>query len=307
MSDSHWVEDLYPAHFTYKDYDQLTQPIGEVRTMLDKLLDRVTRVDTDSIRDIYINVLAMVTAQERASSNPITRMVNSSTQTDISALMTKSLSVTAQTSGAEDLKGKSLWTSMEHEMLRDHYVKQHEEYLATRTELLATRADEARFEEKCQQACSDLAKKEDQLSSKDADLSRLRAVNASLRDEIVRIMRQLKDRQAELKDLTQRYNLKASEAAKTSAEINDLSIKHKLLKVKLDSVHEEAAVEADRKITAIKLQCDKEVADLTDRINNLTESLDVERELHSRCKQGLEVLRLHYSHSNAVQALVNKK
>ena len=51
---------------------------------------------------------------------------------------------------------------------------------------------------------------------------------------------------------------------------------------------------------------DNEAADLTDRINNLTESLDVEKELHNRCKQGLEVLRLHFSQSNIVQDLVNK-
>ena len=48
--------------------------------MLDKLLDRVTMVDTESIRDIYINVLAMVAAQERTTTTVITKLVDNSTQ-----------------------------------------------------------------------------------------------------------------------------------------------------------------------------------------------------------------------------------
>lgn len=51
--------------------------------MLDKLLNKVTRVDSEAIRDIYINVLAMVTAQERASNVHITRMVSTSAQSKL--------------------------------------------------------------------------------------------------------------------------------------------------------------------------------------------------------------------------------
>ena len=66
---------------------QLTKPIEEVRTMLDKLLDRVTMVDTESIRDIYINVLAMVAAQERTTTTVITKLVDNSTQSKQPSLL----------------------------------------------------------------------------------------------------------------------------------------------------------------------------------------------------------------------------
>lgn len=44
---------------------QLSLPVDQMRTRLDKLIDRVHRLDTEAIRDIYIRVLSMVTAQDR--------------------------------------------------------------------------------------------------------------------------------------------------------------------------------------------------------------------------------------------------
>jgi len=40
-----------------------------------------------------------------------------------------------------------------------------------------------------------------------------------------------------------------------------------------------------------------EIADLTDRINNLTESLDNQQRLYNKCKLGLQHLQKHYSMS----------
>jgi len=48
-----------------------------------------------------------------------------------------------------------------------------------------------------------------------------------------------------------------------------------------------------------------EVSNLTDRLNNLEERLETERELHERCKKGLGQLMLHYSQSTQVQGIID--
>lgn len=52
-----------------------------MRTRLDKLIDRVHRQDSEAIRDIYLRVLAMVTAQDREK-QAVSRLVDISTQSN---------------------------------------------------------------------------------------------------------------------------------------------------------------------------------------------------------------------------------
>ena len=58
------------------------------------------------------------------------------------------------------------------------------------------------------------------LYSIDAAINRLTAVNASLRDEIVRIMRQLTDSETELRELKQRYKKTFNEQQQTLADFS---------------------------------------------------------------------------------------
>ena len=58
------------------------------------------------------------------------------------------------------------------------------------------------------------------LYSIDAAINRLTAVNASLRDEIVRIMRQLTDSETELRELKQRYKKMFNEQQQTLADFS---------------------------------------------------------------------------------------
>ena len=53
---------------------------------------------------------------------------------ELSASMTSSLSVrrNATCQSAGEKVDRKLWTSFEHELLRDHYAREHDEYLATR-------------------------------------------------------------------------------------------------------------------------------------------------------------------------------
>ncbi|KAF6041199.1 hypothetical protein EB796_000537 [Bugula neritina] len=283
----------------------LTEPITESETSIEKLVSKAHKLDSKAIRDIYLRVLAQVTAEKRVKDTS-TSFVCSSTQTDITATNTGfSTSLAGNDCGVKTNDNDVFWNSIELLFLRDHYKREHDDYLTLKAELKAANEETRVYQEKYMHTNSEILKTKDKFHKREAYINRLEKLHQSLKEEIVRITNQVVVTENELKELQQSYQLKCSSEQQLSSKLSDSQIKCKLLQTKLDKANLKCELDTDRQLQKLKLEHETEVSNLTDRLNNLEERLETERELHERCKKGLGQLMLHYSQSTQVQGIID--
>lgn len=295
-SNHHWVEKLFPPHFTFQDLLEekvysAEEPEIEY-TPLNLLSDR-----TESRKQIYLSVLKSIQQEEMTkrrnlvqrtsrNDNPVDRH---SAHIDEQA---KQMCETRNTGCNE--KERCIWNQKDissiraalNEIERDRWRLK--EQLKTSEEQLSIKREEKN------QLQELLGEREEQLKSSRKEAARRSLVVESLKIEIQKMGVQLEEFAKQSQEKAMEANRLRAKLGKANAGYQQVKQECSDLAQELKRVKEQQKLECARKVQAARMKNEAAVVRLKIELDNTRAQLKAEKETHAQKLTALELLYHHF-------------
>ncbi|XP_074658160.1 uncharacterized protein LOC141911098 [Tubulanus polymorphus] len=300
----HWVEELFPPTFSYAENDNKLEETLEEKEggsdetrKRDDLLKRGSRpvkvVDPQEIKNVYQRVfytLQLEQEQKKLLEQQQEKLIEDGAEFEpLRKTEEKGPTTTV------DIDSDELWDSQEISVLREVFKRTRDENRKLKATVESQTRDIASLRSRYKRECDTLETRTAALRKADAANRRFQIAVATMKSETDECRAKIGRLTAEIHAL-RLERVDAREHAQTlRLDLERERQEKRRLALEAREKGEDAARESRLKIDALTIAHGIEIADLTNRIGELTDSLERERQSHSTDRRGLEHLRNHFS------------
>lgn len=304
QSQRHWVEELFPPHFTLNVSDLTKKPeqAAEGTQEAWRLAQRM------KVRDIYHEVKARMDAEALIPKDKNIQVGDPMVESEENVRLkghVRRLGSSMRKEGLTSLEGgekqkrknsdDSLWSAGEIAILRSEFRKVKEEQQITLIELKALREEHEELRERYKRQEEALNATANKLKQSRKENKRLILQNEHLAKDVRLQKSKLSMAEGDYRDVVeQRLGLKR--------EMRELRKSHvqatqelKELRIRLSESHAKHRLESMEKEEATKLEYDSQIARLYQELGETRLELDKEQKEHRRSKKALDQLRIHFA------------
>ena len=299
-SQRHWVEELFPPHFTVSESELTKKP-----QQADKGTLEAWRISQrEKVRDIYEEVKARMDADAqipkhksiqagepmRDRSRPV------KLEGDVKRVESSRGSGVKGETDKENVPNEALWSAGEIAILRKEFQKVKEEKQIIRIELETLRNEFDKLNEKCR-------RQNKALTGRESELKHLRQEKKRSSLQIEHLNKEVRLQQSKLAMAEDDYREVVEQRLALRKNLIDMrkeysKAKHdiKELKIALTESDTKHRLESLGKEEALKLDYESQIARLYQELTETREELEKEQREHSRSKKALDHLRIHFAH-----------